>query len=218
VRLDKAPVHRVTHHARLKVKPIHLSTHHQGVHTHRHMVKHAHKHIAHHHHLHKRLANHSHAHKFQKKEIAVAKLTPPLLPSVVVYPLPPSQTPVLPLSQTPIHDVVQASAHAPNNVVASRVNSFADSSKLDIKGPCADPHTYCAERVVFDENGDAVKVVLEPQATHQSTHFEVQRPASAWKEAARNINVAQMDPDKAQVSLVVPFVNGSAEAGIAEQS
>jgi hypothetical protein len=106
---------------------------------------------------------------------------------------------------------MRSTPHDPPGVTAS--------TQLDIKGPCADPRIACAERVFFDSNGDATKVVLDVQPEGSpAPHFEVQpsaATASNWNGAARGLTAATASTaDASKVSLVVPFVNRLAPSPI----
>jgi hypothetical protein len=68
-----------------------------------------------------------------------------------------------------------------------------------IKGPCADPRTPCVERVTFNDKGQAIRVVLEPQAVPASKpYFEYQQYVHA-SDSSR----------KPELSLVVPLAKES---------
>jgi hypothetical protein len=91
-------------------------------------------------------------------------------------------------------------------------------AQIDLQGPCADPLTPCVQRVSFNEEGIATKVVLEPQMIQQQgPYFEIHRVPEArmagWNEASRNITTASNTvSDTTEVSLVVPFVKPVFEA------
>jgi hypothetical protein len=86
------------------------------------------------------------------------------------------------------------------------VYGSTDPNGADIKGPCAAPGAACVERVSFNSDGDATRVVLEPGAQSAGAHFENAAGAATNADYRQGTVVAaNEDSDESPVSLVVPF-------------
>jgi len=201
----KAPLHPTALHAHRAVRRVHLAsakTHHLN-------------HNNHHHH-HQRVARLKH----QPKHIARIQHGQAAQNAIARHTLPPLPPPV-DVAAIPMPDAVQFLPHDPSGI-SSLQTPHLEGNQLALKGPCADPRMACVERVIFDGNGDATKVVLEAQPGRQAAaHFEVERPTVGtphWNNAARGITTASTaDQNAVQVSLVVPFVNRVAASTITAQ-
>ena len=136
---------------------------------------------------------------------------PPIVKNIFIIRPPPEMPPPPPLLYIPMPPPVVVDPCATGNCDAP----CDISSQLDLKGQCADPNTPCVERVSFNEEGQAKKVVLEPRLGHESRpHFEVERTrlseVSDWGKAARDVSDdSSADSHLAKVSLVVPFANSA---------
>lgn len=91
-----------------------------------------------------------------------------------------------------------------------------NANMLYIKGPCGDPDTPCAERISFNEDGEATKAVLEPAPFRANKpYYEITRGgASSGGYASKAVDLnyepgryASNDSGEARVSLVVPITN-----------
>jgi hypothetical protein len=69
----------------------------------------------------------------------------------------------------------------------------------------------CVERVSFNDDGDATKVVLEPRTSNRTgAYFEAtphrNNNMTSWNKATRAVTFASNnDSNTSKVSLVVPF-------------
>ena len=161
-------------------------------------------HHAHHHHRHHyvRHAHHHHAHPAK-----------PLEPSVVVMPQEPLQAPYHPplLVEIPLDgpvQTVQPTVTMPHSPCASGncAPSCDQQTQIDLRGPCADPGMSCVERVSFNDQGDATRVVLEPHANGvHAPQFERMADNNARYHAQTVVADADAGDGDAKVSLVMPF-------------
>ena len=90
-----------------------------------------------------------------------------------------------------------------------------DPNQPALKGPCAEPGAVCAERVIFDDDGNATKVVLDVRPDHQTgAHFVMESNSTAaadtWNGAAQDATSAPGQDDTVKISLIVPFATHQA--------
>jgi len=154
---------------------------------------------------HKHIVKHVH-HRKPVEEITIIKqpvqpLPLPLPPPQVIMPTPVAPPPI------PI-DPCETGLCAPH----------CNTSQLDIKGPCADPHTPCVEKISFNEKGEATSAILEPRAgnTH-GPYFEIETPTgtkiASWGSAAKDVVLSANAVEGAsKVALVMPFGNAGTTA------
>ncbi len=191
---------------------------------------HAHKHLKTHTktHTHEHTHRHTHAHKHphhvesHAKKITKVRHLKKLRPAIkmddryIVLDKPKYLTPPPQAVQPP--PPVKVIMPPPPPVDPCDVGHCApscDTVKIDVKGPCSDPSVPCVQKVVFNADGEATKVVLESRVMHAAEpYYEIESPkgvtAVNWRHAGQSVaNAMRANDENIKVSLLMPIANNA---------